>query len=189
MKETIDIFCEDVISRNILRAFLSPYRKHYKLSSCSLEAEEYLKLLQMKLEPITGSIIILGGDKNTTKYTDSLKKTEANNVIFLPSSHRPEKMFYLFLYNLQDDDSFWDNSLGGFDKMKCFLEYPTLGDNSNTDMYKKWFKSVSPYFGSGYKSLLNHWIVANKDEYENFISKFKEAYNIVATARKSETIS
>ncbi len=185
----IEIFCEDVVGRNILKAFLSSYKKHYKLSSCSLGAEEYLELLRVKLKSITDSVIILDGDKNTTKYNNNLKKIEANNVIFLPSSHCPEKMFYLFLYNLQEDDAFWDNSLGGFDKEKCFLEYPTLGDNANTDMYKKWFESVRPYFGRGYKKLLNYWIVTNKDEYENFISKFKEAYNIVATARKSETIT
>lgn len=185
----IDVFCEDIVGRNILRTFLLPFKQYYKLLSCSLGAEEYLELLRVKLKSITDSVIILDGDKNNTKFKNNLANINAKNVLFLPSIHCPEKMFYLFLINLPDDDKFWDNSLGGFDKEKCFLEYPTLGDKSDTLQYKKWFDGVKSNFGKEYKKLLNYWILTNKDEYEEFISNFKSAYNTIADTRKSEKIS
>lgn len=110
--------------------------------------------------------------------------------MFLPSNNCPEKMFYSFLYHLEDDNCFWDNSLGGFDKTKCFLEYATLLDNNaSTEMYKKWFDSVSNNFGKGYSKLLNHWKVTNAEEYETFINSFVTAYNYVAQKYQYEIIS
>lgn len=176
----IDIFCEDVVARAILKIFLATYKNSYKISSCSLGAEEYLELLRVKLKSMTESVIVLDGDKNNKAFNQRLTKIPAQNVAFLPSNYCPEKMFYTFLFNLSDDDDFWDNSIGGFDKNKCFLEYPTLDDKSKAEMYKRWFESVKSNFGRGNSKLIKYWMVANTEEYENFINSFKKAYNNVA---------
>lgn len=177
----LPIFCEDIVARSILRNWLSTYKDYFKISSCSLGAEEYLELIRVGLSSIEEAVVILDGDKNTNMVNKKIYKYNAKNVMFLPTTDCPEKMFYKFLYNLEEDDCFWDNSLGGFDKAKCFLEYATLlENNASTDMYKKWFDSVKTNFGKGYHKLLNHWKVTNPDEYETFISSFISAYNYVA---------
>ncbi|MBD5080507.1 MAG: ATP-binding protein [Ruminococcaceae bacterium] len=184
----IDIFCEDVVARSILRQFLTNYNKYYRIMSCSIGAEEYGELLRVQLKQIVESVIVLDGDKNNTKTNNKLKSIKAQNVIFLPSTFCPEKMFYKFLFNLPDDDIFWDNSIGGFDKNKCFLKYPTLDDKSDSDMYKKWFDSVKSNFGKGYKKLIKYWMVTNKEEYESFMNNFRNAYNIIAKQINAEII-
>lgn len=186
----LPIFCEDIVARNIIRNWLSTYKDYYKISSCSLGAEEYLELIRVGLLSIEEAVVILDGDKNTTSVNKKIDKYSAKNVMFLPSNNCPEKMFYSFLYHLEDDNCFWDNSLGGFDKTKCFLEYATLLDNNaSTEMYKKWFDSVSNNFGKGYSKLLNHWKVTNAEEYETFINSFVTAYNYVAQKYQYEIIS
>lgn len=185
----LNVFCEDSVARNIVRKFLSTYKSNFSIMSCSLGAEEYLELLRVKLPDIANSIIILDGDKNTKKIRNIIEKINANNVVFLPTNHCPEKMFYEYLINMDDDAPIWDNALGGFDKNKCFMEYPILLEkNSATELYKKWFDKIKSNFGRGYSKLLNFWIADNKDEYEQFVECFLEKYNNVARDNGMDTI-
>ena len=177
------------MARQILRNWLSQYNKYYKLYTCSLGAEEYLELIRVKLPTILDSIIILDGDKNIQKINNRIVQYEATNVLFLPSNDCPEKMFYNFLYNLSEDDKFWDLTLGGFDKTKCFLEYATLHENNaDTSLYKKWFESVKSNFGKGYSKLLNYWKVIETEEYKSFIQAFINSYNTIANKLHYDTI-
>lgn len=186
----IPLFCEDVVARVILRNWLSGYKEHFKISSCSLGAEEYLELIRVELPSIIDAVVILDGDKNIKTVNTKIEKYKAKNVLFLPSDTCPEKMFYSFLYGLEENDPFWDNSLGGFDKKKCFLEYATLLDNNaQTELYKKWFESVKKHFGKNYNKLLNYWKVTNSEEYETFIRSFVETYNYVAVKCNTDIIS
>lgn len=153
----VEIFCEDIVASKILRNLLSGYKKYFKISNCSLGAEEYMELIRVGLQPITESILILDGDKRDDKnIKKKIASYKAENVIFLPSCYCPEKMCYFFLHDLKEDDSFWDNSLGGFDKGKCFLGYPVLTDSSSTDEFKNWFNNVNNNFGKDLSKLLNY---------------------------------
>lgn len=185
----IDIFCEDAVARGILRQFLANYSKCYKIMSCSIGAEEYRELLRVGLKQIVDSVVVLDGDKNKPKFINGLKSIKAQNVIFLPSEFCPEKMFYKFLFSLPEEDVFWDNTLGGFDKDKCFFGYSTLDDSASTDEYKKWFDGVKSNFGKGSAKLIKYWMLTNKDEYENFMNRFRAAYNNVAKQLNIEPIS
>ena len=110
-------------------------------------------------------------------------------MLFLPTFDCPEKMFYIFLYGLEESDSFWDNSLAGFDKPKCFWGYTNLlQSNAQTDSYKKWFDNVKSHFGKGYIKLLNYWKVSKSTEYEEFIARFIATYNNVAKKYNSDEI-
>ena len=187
--EKITVYCEDAVARSVLKRFLQTYNKYISISTCSLGAEEYLELLRVQLEPIKKSIIILDGDKNVSKFLNKMKKQQVNNVLFLPSNDCPEKLFYKYLYSLREEDPFWDNSLGGFDKTKCFQSYPTLiENNAETEKYKKWFDAVKTYFGKGNKKLIDYWMVNNLEEYEEFVNVFKEKYNLIAHFENGETI-
>ena len=184
------VFCEDIVARKILRNLLSSYKDYIKFSTCSLGAEEYLELIRAGLLSIKEAVVFLDGDKNTAPVNNKIKKSNAKNVLFLPSTSCPEKMIYTFLYNLEDDDCFWDNSLGGFDKEKCFLEYATLLDKKTpTEIYKKWFESVSSNFGKGYNKLFNYWKVRENEEFDSFIRSFIIAYNYVAQNYQYDEIS
>lgn len=186
----LSIFCEDDVARHILNNWLSTYKKYFIISKCSLGAEEYLELIRVKLPSIQEAVVVLDGDKNNQRINTKINTYSAHNVIFLPSSDCPEKMFYKFLYALSEDDPFWDNSIGGFDKNKCFLEYATLLDeNAPPDSYKKWYKSVKSRFGRNCSKLFNYWKITQKDEYEYFIQSFITAYNSIAEICNAEKIS
>lgn len=187
--EKLTIFCEDNVARSILRQFLKAYNKYISISTCSLGAEEYLELLRVELDPMKKAIIVLDGDKKVEKYINKMKKLNVNNMLFLPSEDCPEKFFYKYLYSLDANDPIWDNSLGGFDKAKCFQAYSTLLDNNaDTERYKKWFDTVKSYFGKGCKKLINYWMINNQDEYEKFVTDFKEKFNLIAHFENGEII-
>lgn len=186
----IDVFCEDVVARHLLRNWLSSFKNNIKLQTCSLGAESYLELIKVKMTSIKNSIVVLDGDKNKTSTNNKIEKYQAENVIFLPSTDCPEKMFYRFLYSLEETDCFWDNRPGKFDKAKCFVKYNNLlSSNAQTERYKKWFESVKSNFGRNYIKLLNYWKFSQRDEYDRFVESFVEAYNKIAEKCGYNTIS
>lgn len=185
----ITIFCEDIEARNIIRVLLSDYNKYYKISNCSIGAEQYIELLRVKLSSITNAVVILDGDKNNRTINNKIKNNKINNVLFLPTHECPEKMLYSYLFKLEPEHSFWNNNLGGFDKTKCFAGYNTLLEgNSSTDKFKKWFNNVKSYFGKNYRNVIKSWILDNNEEYEAFVSLFISKYNEIAIQINGETI-
>lgn len=183
--QKISIFSEDIIARQFLSVLLKDYKSQIKFISCSIGAEEYLELYRVKLEPLSSSVIILDADKNTAKINTKLRNFASANgshsIVFLPGQDCPEKMFYKFLYNLADDDSFWDTSLAGYDRHKCFCEYPTLIESqADTDQYKKWFDSQKRFWGRASSKLFTCWQIKNPELCSKFIKDFINAYNLVA---------
>ncbi|MBR0414765.1 MAG: ATP-binding protein, partial [Clostridia bacterium] len=189
-KTKIDVYCEDVIARKIVSNWLNDYKSMFKLSSCSLGAESYIELIRVKMDSIISSVVILDGDKNAQSTMKKLEKSQANNVAFLPSNYCPEKMFYAFLYSLDEEDSFWDNRLGHFDKTKCFAGFSGLLEkNAQTNEYKKWYEARKNNFGQNLTKLLNYWKIKNPEEYNDFIQSFIKAYNNVANKCGKERIT
>lgn len=185
----IEIFSEDDVARQILNNLLSGYRKYIKLNTCSIGAEEYIELLRVGLEPIKKAVVILDGDKNTTPIHNKINRNLITNVMFLPSTDCPEKMFYLFLSELSPEDPFWNNEPGKYDKMKCFKDYLNLVEkNASTDEYKKWFKANECNWERSNKKLYDYWKKIKKDEYNKFIKKFVETYNKIALIYGGELI-
>ena len=187
----INIFCEDVVGRLFLKSLLSDYSKRLKYMTCSIGAEEYIELLKVNLSQITNAIIVLDGDKsNDSKIKTKLSKlglTKAN-VIFLPGSFAPEKVYYNFLHSLDEDAPFWDLTLGGYDKIKCFAEFPNLTDKSNIDEYKKWYNNQNHYWGNSNKKLFDYWKIVNPDTTKAFIDDFISAFNYIAEINGIEKI-
>lgn len=187
--QKIDIYSEDIIARYYLSSLLSGFKGKFKLSTCTLGAEEYIELVRVGMDSIVNSLIILDGDKNNKKINNKLRNMKCKNIIFLPGYECPEKYFYSFLYELDDDDDFWDNELGGYDKNKCFGGYNTLQDRkADTEQYKKWFNSQKKYWGRAYIKLFRYWKIKQKKEYDIFINDFIEAYNRLALKNNIEKI-
>ena len=178
----ISVFTEDDVAQSFVKSLLNGgYRKNIQFNPCSIGAESYLELLRVKLKPITESILILDGDKNKKNIQTKIKNYKAKYVLFLPSTLCPEEMFYKFLYSLPDTDSFWDMELGGYDKKKCFANYPTLVDrDSPTQLYKNWFDEQEQFWGRGNSKLYNYWKIKCTNEYQLFLNSFIETYNLLA---------
>lgn len=181
VSKKVTVFTEDNIARQAIQQWLKSYKKNITFNTCSIGAEEYVELLRVKLSPITESVVVLDGDKNCAKIINKLRKNKIDNVLFLPNTQCPEKMFYSFLFELPDDHEFWDIKLGKFDKQKCFQDYNTLLDeNVDTERYKKWFSDRKANFGRSGEKLYDIWAIMHPDEYKSFVDAFREKYNKVA---------
>jgi predicted ATP-binding protein involved in virulence len=106
---------------------------------------------------------VLDGDvKEKFKTKKKPKKT-----IFLPEKCRPETVMYQYLFNLSDNDNFWDDNMN-FTKQTCFNNYT----DSNKGTHKRWFEDVNnkQFFGNTYSKLFNRWKKDNRNialEFQN----------------------
>ena len=81
---------------------------------------------------------------------------------------------YKYLKSLPEDDSFWGQNIGEYNKQSCFRDYPNISENKNIEEYKDWFKAQKPYWGNANNRLYKRWAENNKNELVNFIKKFTE---------------
>jgi hypothetical protein len=54
------------------------------------------------------------------------------------------KQVYTYLMSLREDDEFWDNTLGDFNKKVCFNGFICIEDYDDVT-YEDWFKKHKPY--------------------------------------------
>lgn len=98
----------------------------------------YKTLYEHKVPEFMNNIIVLDGDvKNSSNGWRNYPKN--SNIAFLPTELAPERMLYECLFNLDEKDDFWDNTISGYSKMVCFRDYPNHLDS--IDDIKDWFKS------------------------------------------------
>jgi hypothetical protein len=90
----------------------------------------------------------------------------------------PERMIYNMLYEMDETDEFWDNSLSGYSKEVCFRDYPNR--LSNIGDIKDWFEGQKINAGKSYSRFLKEWKKRNPGEIEKFKQDFINAYNYVA---------
>ena len=100
------------------------------------------------------------------------------NITFLPTMDAPERMIYNMLYDMDETDEFWDNSLSGYSKAVCFRDYPNRIDN--IDCIKKWLTGQKEYAGRAYSKFLNEWKKRNPEMVIEFVKEFVKMYNYVA---------
>ena len=111
---------------------------------------------------------VLDGDCRKKYKTKKIPQ----RTIILPGDYRPESILYEFLFNLSDDDDFWDYE-NNFTKQTCFSDYQT--DKFDKGVIKRWFKDpkFNDYFGRGYAKLLNRWKKSN----QNLVSDFQKEFS------------
>ena len=85
-------------------------------------------------------------------------------------------MIYECLFNLDEKDDFWDNTISGYSKMVCFRDYPNHLDS--IDDIKDWFKSQKKHAGRGYCRFLQQWKKNNLDLVAEFQEDFLKKYNL-----------
>ena len=154
----------------------------------SLSAGQYKTLIVHRVPEFENSVIVLDGDKNGTK--DGIRESEKSKfkqVAFLPSSHCPEKMLYLFFHSLKDADPFWENESNTFTYQMCFsgfFETPV-----DTKGFKTWFDNLQKNDGTPMqRKMVQYWVKNHPDETRKFREAVLAAYNFVAPKHGMEGI-
>ena len=179
MSSKIKVYCEDGIGITYCKSFL-PKKIKDKIefvTGMDLPWSVYKTMYQHKVPEFLNNIIVLDGD---VKKQDLGWKNYPHdkNITFLPTMDAPERMIYNMLYDMDEMDGFWDNSLSGYSKNVCFRDYPNRIDNIDT--IKEWFEGQKEYAGRAYSKFLNEWKKRNPEIVVEFVKEFVKTYNYVA---------
>lgn len=177
-KTKVEVFAEDEVAINFISQLLRKYKAYIILQEkCTLGAAEYERLIK-NVEHFKRSVVILDGDQKKI-----ITKLKAENVFCLPGeSCFPEDMFYRFLRELPESDQFWSKNLGEYTRQICFKNFPPeeyddiLQDNVRRDKTKEWFQDNRQHWKTRESYLFQRWIQANPNEAQEFVEKFKVAY-------------
>ena len=183
----LKVYCEDSVGIMFTKAFLPSNIKAQIefVNGMDLSWTTYKTLYDHKVPEFLNNIIILDGD--VRKQDTGWRKYPKNkNILFLPTLMAPERMIYETLYNLDQDDNFWDNTLSGYSKEVCFRNFPNHIDD--IDSIKEWFNEQKLYAGKAYQKFIKVWKKNHQDEIKIFVEDFIKAYNYVAKRVGSKLI-
>jgi predicted ATPase len=177
LNHKIKIYCEDDEARLFIKGLIPRgYGKQIEFVNASVGGDELVSLAQRcKIPEFTHNLVILDGDK---KPPSRLK-----NFLVLPGGKSPEEIFFSFLRNLSEKDSFWDKSPAGYTKQVCFYDYGNMEPNNRVE-YKDWFNKQKMYWGRGCYKLFKRWIAENPAETRMFRACFDVALDRLIKKRR-----
>lgn len=164
-EEKIPFICEDIVaelwSKNIINN--SELKGKIEITKGPLPEGTLVTMANSKHPNFKTIKYILDGDCKKQYKNKKVPKTA-----FLPGEFKPEQVLYNFIYELVDDDSFWDNEIN-YTHQTCFGKY--FVDKN----YKKWFNDEvnQSHFGRGCSKIFNRWKKDNQTEVEEFINQLK----------------
>lgn len=175
----LKVYCEDSVGIMFTKAFLpNNIKKQVEfIRGMDLSWTTYKTLYEHNVPEFLNNIIVLDGDVRK-QDTGWRRYPQNKNILFLPTLMAPERIVYETLYNLSQDDAFWDNSLSGYSKEVCFRDYP--GHLEDIDSIKEWFNKQKPYAGKAYQKFIKVWSKNHQNEINVFVENFIKAYNYVA---------
>ncbi|HBN6700849.1 TPA: AAA family ATPase [Elizabethkingia anophelis] len=158
--EKIQFICEDEVAeswgKNLLNG--TDLKERIEINKGPFPDGTLIEMANSKHPIFKKTNFILDGD---ARINHSSKKTP--RTICLPGNFKPEKVFYDFVYNLDDNDKFWDKQ-NNFTHQTCF------GNHSDKN-HKKWFNDESNkrFFGRANSRLFNRWKSSNQEAVKEFI--------------------
>nr|DAD74349.1 MAG TPA: hypothetical protein [Siphoviridae sp. ctabX13] len=179
LSSKIKVYCEDKIGTIFSKAFLTKEIKDVIefVTKMDLPWTVYKTMYKHKVPEFLNNIVVLDGDvKDSKKGWNNYPQNE--NFVFLPTMSAPEKMIYDLLFEMDEEDKFWDNSMSGYSKDVCFRDYPN--QLFDVDDIKKWFDGQKDNAGRSYSKFINEWKKRNPHEVKKFVDEFVKAYNYVA---------
>ena len=161
----IRVYCEDAEAACFINKLLSKEQKSKisLMNKVSLGCENLKELTRKKVPEFCESIIVLDGDT----------KISHKNYCVLPGKNEVQKLIYNYLKLLDENDEFWDTTIGGYTKQVCFRDYTQIPENR--DHFKKWFNEQLPYWGTE-RNLFKKWKEDNEDQVKEFQNNFQKAY-------------
>lgn len=187
ISKRIKVYCEDNVGVLFCKYFLSGnIKKRVEfVTGMDLSWSTYKTLYQHNVPEFLNNIVVLDGDVNNPT-TGWKNRPHNKNIVCLPTTVAPERMIYEMLFEKEDTDLFWDNSLSGYSKEVCFRDFPN--HLTKIDDIKEWFKGQKEYAGKSYSKFLKEWKKQHPCEIEGFEEEFINAYNYVAKKTGFEAI-
>ena len=165
------------ITQNKFSAYLN-IPSYSKGNEVSLSSDVLLKLAAKRIKEFENIIFVIDGDKGN-------EITRAHrNLLALPCKLALEHQMYLLLKDLPENDSFWGQELGEYNKQICFRNFGSIPSASHTQEYKNWFLSQKAYWGRANNKLYKRWQIDHKDECVTFIKNFVEKLKKVSVYSK-----
>lgn len=161
------------------------YDNYIKLIDINLGWTNYFQLHEHNIPEFkTNSIIILDHDvlsklnikehEHQSNYFRS-NENDVSNILFLPVD--VERGFYEMLKNRENYIIFEQLTHLQYDV--CFRDYYIV-DDSDKFFYKHWYSSVLMMIKNNDTAFYITWKKLHEEEYMDFITSFKKAYNILA---------
>ena len=163
--EKIQFICEDIVaeqwSKNLLNG--TDLKEKIEVIKGPFPDGTLIEMANSKHPIFKSTNFILDGDARINHQNRKTPKTAK-----LPGLHKPEKVFFDFVFALDDNDEFWDND-NNFTHQTCF-------GNFNDNNHKKWFNDESNqrYFGRSNSRLFNRWKKDNKEAVDEFINSLEK---------------
>ena len=162
--EKIQFICEDIVaeqwSKNLLNG--TDLKPKVQVIKGPFPDGTLIEMANSKHPIFKTTNFILDGDARVNH-----KNPKTPRTVILPGKFKPEKVFFDFVYSLDDNDEFWDND-NNFTHQTCFGNFA----DSN---HKRWFNDESNqrFFGKGGSRLFNRWKKENKEAVDQFINDLK----------------
>jgi len=178
--QKIKVYAEDKVAFDFLQKILpSGIKNRVEFQrTISLGAYQYHTLLKASIPEFFDNIILLDGDMRKDPRFSAHFLSIHPNIVFLPGRSFPEKVIYEELKSLPENNSFWNNTPGGYDKQRCFRDY--LEVPSSKENVKKWFYEQKDFAGKAYCKFFAVYKDNNPAECAAFVEFFIKTYNAVA---------
>lgn len=171
----INLYCEDEEAQLVIKNLLPrKYLKRISVIPGKLPGNTLIALAQSNIEEFRNSIIALDGDM----YNKLNKNSSRENILLLPGTNSPEKMYRDYLFSLPAYDLFWAEAGAGYTRQHFLDKNPDITDR---DVLKNWFKNEKKLWGKRSMSDLNNrWKKDNEDTLNKFIESFTNIFNYIA---------
>lgn len=162
--EKIQFICEDIVAeywaKNLLNG--TDLKQKIQVIKGPFPDGTLIEMANSKHPIFKTTNFILDGDARNNHKNRKIPRT-----VILPGQHKPEKIFFDFIFDLDDNDEFWDND-NNFTHQTCFGNFADKN-------HKRWFNDESNqrYFGVGNHRLFNRWKKSNKEQVQTFISDLR----------------
>lgn len=185
----VGVFSEDDEARWLMRELIETLAPtlmpHVDFIEASFGCKTLIQLYEHDYPYMKDRIIVFDGDVTDDQIGKIPKHylKEANNVVKLPGTVRPEQIIWDFLSSADESDSVWE-SLGRYD-----YTYRSITENGpltsvyaqyspDRNKYKEWLKDCEDDFSRA--GVVKCWVAANPDPAWGFVEAFTIAYNSVA---------
>jgi AAA15 family ATPase/GTPase len=170
----INVFTEDDVARIFARNLLPKgMSKKLNFMKVCLGSGELGNLHKVGLNDFRKGIIVYDGDVNIKR-----SPFKSKNSVSLPGGLLPEKVFFVFLKSLFENDEFWGKLPGEYSKQICFSGYESCS-NPDKEQAKDWFKAQKSNFGRSCSKLFTRWKKSNPKALEQFQKDIVAAFKAV----------
>lgn len=168
------------ITHNAYSSVIEIHNSEKKNNKTSFPAGALLHLSSRDIPIFKKILYVIDGDKAneiTRKH---------HNILALPLPKALEKVMYEFLDKMHEDDPFWSEDIGKYNKQQCFRNHSCEPNDDRN--FKAWFREQKQNWGKGNSRLYKRWVQCNKEAVIEFNNKFFSLYNRVSPEKCNQSV-